>query len=115
MTEGTPEQPVLHGHGYVIVGRDFSGEPRPRLDMVVTAMTQLNDAARSASRSSNRLWAYLDENSSEALDRYYNADRFGEYLSPDATSVRFSEMNEEAEAEMAEWDAIIKGKRKRPH
>lgn len=109
----TEDRPEPRPQRYVIVGRDYPG-PGPRFDALVRGQIELNSAAQRAMEafSETARALYLDE--VETVADYYEAG-FDEHLSPDASSVRFSEMNEEAEAEMAEWDAIIKGKRKRPH
>lgn len=109
MTENVPEpQPQR----YVIVGRDFPG-PAPRFDALVRGQIELTSAAQCAAEAFRETACALYVDEVETVADYYAAG-FDEHLSPDASSVRFSEMNEEAEAEMAEWDAIIKGKRKKP-
>lgn len=60
----------------------------------------------------------LWEQNQRALSDPYALGRIGRYdririsdvVSPDAMSVRFSAMSEEAEAEMAAWDDVLHGR-----
>ncbi|MFF0904035.1 UNVERIFIED_CONTAM: hypothetical protein RF653_10210 [Kocuria sp. CPCC 205316] len=103
----TDNTPAPEPQRYVIVGRDFSTLPTDRL--LPSPAEMITHEQR------EQIFAEWVSACAEATAAIRGCDLpSDEYLSPDASSVRFSEMNEEAEAEMAEWDAIIKGKRKKP-
>ncbi|WP_144835994.1 hypothetical protein [Kocuria rosea] len=111
----TEDTPAPEPQRYVIVGRDFSSDS-PRLDAAIEA---LRNFGQSIADLRPCFADYPSENPPSSVAHHFNSSNYrdlppDEYLSPDASSVRFSQMNEEAEAEMAEWDAIIKGKRKKP-